>query len=67
MTALMRKRPSEAWTTRPAPQLSDAEKARLFDAAMAVGAEGSATPSVRLLMAFADAYVAIRDREDGII
>ena len=67
MTALMRKRPSEAWAARPAPELSDAEKARLFDAAMAAGAEGSAAPSVRMLMAFADAYVAIRDREDGII
>jgi hypothetical protein len=62
-------------TARTARQvLSEGEKAMLFDLAMEVGgfrarapATGEVLAAAPLIMAFARAYVAIRDREDGIV
>ena len=66
-------------TTSPAPKLlndppplaaaplSQAEKAMLFDAATAAAQAGRASGGAEILMAFAAAYVAIRDRAEGII
>lgn len=67
MTALMRKPPSKGVRPVDATRLTDVEKAMLFDAAMAAVAEGAAPPSAHVLAAFATAYVAIRDQENGIV
>jgi hypothetical protein len=63
----MRKRPNEALPSRPLARLTIEEKAMLFDAAMDADARGADLSSGRLLAAFAAAYVAIRDRADGIV
>lgn len=55
--------------------LSDGEKAMLFDLAMEAGgfrrardaSRAEALAAAPLIEAFARAYVAIRDREDGIV
>lgn len=51
--------------------LSEREKAMLFDLALAAGAREAscreALAAAPLIEAFARAYVAIRDREDGLI
>jgi hypothetical protein len=61
---------------RPArAPLSESEKAMLFDLAMDAGAlttarmpsRADALSAAPLIVAFAQAYVAIRDREDGVI
>lgn len=67
MTALMRKRPSEALPGRPRERLTIEEKAMLFDAAMDADARSADLTSGRLLAAFATAYLAIRDRAEGIV
>ena len=61
-------------TRRPAPlraPLSEREKAMLFDLALAAAphaaARGDAIAAAPLIEAFARAYVAIRDREDGLV
>jgi hypothetical protein len=58
---------------RPTPSvLSEGEKAMLFDLAMEAGgcrenSRADALAAAPLIEAFARAYVAIRDREDGIV
>ena len=55
--------------------LSEGEKAMLFDLALSAGSFGAgrnpsrteAIAAAPLIEAFARAYVAIRDREDGIV
>jgi len=50
-----------------AAPLSQAEKAMLFDAATAAARSGRGSANAELLLAFASAYVAIRDRAEGIV
>jgi hypothetical protein len=67
MTPLMRKRLSEVPASRPRVRLSIVEQAMLFDTAMDADENGADLSSSRLLAAFAAAYLAIRDRADGIV
>jgi hypothetical protein len=48
-------------------RLSIVEQAMLFDTAMDADENGADLSSSRLLAAFAAAYLAIRDRADGIV
>jgi len=67
MGALAHIRPADDVRDR----LSEAEKAHLFDLAFAASRTGPARPDLiaaaPLIVAFAQAYVAVRDREEGLI